>query len=236
MKITELSDRGEFAVGWSDSLQHPVWVAYHVPPEARFAAGKRPSFRKDSSVSTAPAASVYSRTGYDRGHMAPNRAIATRFGPEAQAKTFLMTNIAPQTPALNRGPWRELEQRIADLWAPCWGEIWVICGAVSPSSNLSRQKLPGTSVDVPECFWMLIVAQAADGVRALAFVLPQNCRYDEFPVHRIVTIDELEKLTGFDLLPTMPSYLQRALQADRPTRMWPIRLRDMFKLILLRFT
>ena len=70
----KILDRGEFVIGWSDSLQHPVWVAYHVPPEARFEVGKRPSFRKDRSVATSPAAAAYERTGYDRGHMAPNRA------------------------------------------------------------------------------------------------------------------------------------------------------------------
>ena len=36
--------------------------------------------------------------------------------------------------------------------------------------------------------------------------------------------------------PEMPSFLKRPLQADRPTRLWPIRFRDLFKLILLRFT
>ena len=232
----KILDRGEFVIGWSDSLQHPVWVADHVPPEARFEAGKRPSFRKDRSVAASPAASAYERTGYDRGHLAPNRAIVTRFGPEEQAKTFLMSNIAPQSPALNRGPWRELEQRIADLWALRWGEIWVVCGAISGTDSHSRQTLSGTRIDVPESFWMLIVAQAEDGVRALALVLPQSVSYGDFPTHRIVTIDELEKMTGLDLLPDLPSYLQSALQADRPTRLWPIRLRDLLKLILLRFT
>ncbi len=228
-------DRGEFVVGWSDSLQHPAWVAYHVPPKAKFEPGKRPSFRKDRSLANSPAASAYDRTGYDRGHLAPNRAIVTRFGQEAQAKTFLMSNIVPQAPALNRGPWRELEQRIADLWTARWGEIWVVCGTISSTNPRSHQTLAGTRVDVPDSCWMLIVAQTEDGVRALALVLPQTVPFDDFPTHRIVTIDELEKMTGLDLLPDLPSYLQGALQADRPTRLWPVRLRDIFKLILIRF-
>jgi endonuclease G len=230
-----MRDRGPFVVGWSDSLQHPVWVAYHVPPEAKFEQGKRPSFRKDRSVAKSPAASAYNSTGYDRGHLAPNRAIATRFGPEAQAQTFLMSNITPQSPALNRGPWRELEQRIADLWTARWGETWVLCGAISGTNAHSRQTLPGTHVDVPESHWMLIIAQAEDGVRALALILPQTVGYRDFPVHRIVTIDELEKATGLNLLPELPSYLRDPLKADRPTRLWPVRLRDIFKLILIRF-
>ena len=82
---------------------------------------------------------------------------------------------------------------------------------------------------------MLIIAQAEDGVRALALILPQTVGYRDFPVHRIVTIDELEKATGLNLLPELPSYLRDPLKADRPTRLWPVRLRDIFKLILIRF-
>ena len=83
-------DRGEFKVGWSPRLQHPVWVAYHVPAERRFPDGTRPNFTKDRSAAASPAAGDYSKTGYDRGHMAPNHAIVARFGEEAQKhiKTF----------------------------------------------------------------------------------------------------------------------------------------------------
>ena len=102
--------RGEFAIGWSPSLKRPVWAAYHVPRDARFDIGRRPSFSKDRNVASAPAPEAYRGARYDRGHMVPNHAIATRFGPDEQRKTFLMTNIAPQSPALNRGPWREMEQ------------------------------------------------------------------------------------------------------------------------------
>ena len=226
--------RGEFAIGWSPSLRHPVWAAYHVVQDARFDSLKRPNFQKDRSVASSPAANDYARSGYDRGHLVPNRAIVTRYGPDEQEKTFLMTNIAPQRPALNRGPWRELEQRIADLWTARFGEIWVVVGAVSPTAG--RTTLENAPIDVPQQFYMLIAAQDADGVRALAVLLPQTAEVDDFPVHGIVTINELEAATGLRFFPDMPKFLARPLKADRPTRLWPIRFRDILKLILLRFT
>ena len=226
--------RGEFAIGWSPSLRHPVWAAYHVVKDARFDALKRPNFQKDRSVASCPAANDYARSGYDRGHLVPNRAIVTRYGPDEQEKTFLMTNIAPQRPALNRGPWREMEQRISDLWTARYGEIWVIVGAVSPTSN--RTKLENTTIDVPEQYYMLIAAQDKEGVRALAVLLPQTAEVNDFPVHNIVTIKELETATGLEFFPDMPKFLARPLKADRPTRLWPIRWYDIVKLILLRFT
>ena len=227
-------NRGEFMIGWSPSLRHPVWAAYHVVRDARFDALKRPNFQKDRSVASSPAANDYARSGYDRGHLVPNRAIVTRYGPDEQEKTFLMTNIAPQRPALNRGPWREMEQRISDLWTARYGEIWVIVGAVSPTGN--RTKLENTTIDVPEQYYMLIAAQDTEGVRALAVLLPQTAEVNDFPVHNIVTIKELETATGLEFFPDMPKFLARPLKADRPTRLWPIRWHDIVKLILLRFT
>jgi len=228
--------RGEFTLGWSPSLRHPVWAAYHVPRAASFDMGRRPNFQKDRGVASSPAPSDYANSGYDRGHMVPNRAIVTRFGHDLQKRTFQMTNIAPQRPALNRGPWREMEQRIVDLWTAKYGEIWVIVGAISPGADKPHKRIRGTQVAIPAQYYMIVVAQAEDGVRALAVRLDQNAASDDFPVHGIVTIDELEKATGLDFFPDMPKFLKKPLSSDRPTRLWPCRLADLFKLVMIRFT
>ena len=90
-------DRGEFKIGWSDTLRHPVWCAYHVTRDARYENAKRPGFTKDRSLSRTPAPGDYTKSGYDRGHMVPNYAIVTRYGEEAQKLTFCMSNIASPT-------------------------------------------------------------------------------------------------------------------------------------------
>ena len=33
----------------------------------------------------------------------------------------------------------------------------------------------------------------------------------------------------------MPKFLKTPLKLDRPTRLWPVRLQDIFKLIMIRF-
>ena len=227
----QMMDRGEFVVGWSPSLKHPLWVAYHVPAEKGYEAGKRPAFRADPKAPGSPSAAAYKGTGYDRGHMAPNYAIATRFGTDAQKETFYMSNISPQKPALNRGPWREIEHRIADLWTAKYGDIWVIVGCVpgDPEDRLA------SGVDVPKAYWQLVVAKSSDGVRALALYMPQSIPFSAFPVHNIVTIDELERRTGLDLLAELPNFFEKPLEAHLPTRLWPVRAIDVFRLIGLRF-
>lgn len=227
-------DRGDFRIGWSPSLRRPVWAAYHVPRDAPHVAGRRPGFQKDRSVASSPAPRDYERSGYDRGHMVPNHAIATRFGPDAQRRTFQMTNIAPQRPALNRGPWREMEQRIADLWTAKYGEIWVIVGTVPTTHAAQRRKLGKSAIDVPEKYYMVIASQTEDSVRVLAVLMDQTAGRWDFPSRCIVSVDEIERLTGLDFFPNMQKSLQTSLEADVPTRLWPIRALDLLKLILVR--
>jgi len=224
-------NRGPFLLGWSDRLRHAVWCAYHVTPTARYETSRK-SFRRDSSVPAAPKPGDYSRSGYDRGHLAPNHAIVTRYGESAQRSTYLMSNIAPQTPSLNRGVWRDVEHRIADLWTARYGEIWVIVGCLPSASDT---KLHHTDVDVPDAYYQLIVAQEGMDVRALAVLLPQRIAYDEYAARHLITIDALEELTGLDFLPELPSFIQTPLEADLPTRLWPVRFRDIFRQLALRF-
>ena len=224
-------NRGEFVVGWSDKLRHPVWCAYHVKKDAVHESLKRPNFTKDRSLVCSPAPDDYTRSGYDRGHMVPNYAIITRYGDAAQKKTFLMSNIAPQSPALNRGVWRDVEHRIADLWTARYGEIWVVVGCISDSS----ETISGTNIDVPSQFYQIVIAQEGMDVRALAVLFDQHSPWDEWAARNLVTIKELEQLTGLDFNPDLPSFIQEPLESDLPTRLWPIRFADVLRLIGLRF-
>ncbi len=225
-------DRGEFYVGWSPKLRHPVWVAYHVPAEARHEVGSRPKFMKDVAAPRSPAAADYKHSGYDRGHMAPNYAIASRFGADSQKKTFLMSNIVPQLPALNQGVWRDVEHRIADLWTARWGEIWVVVGCI-PSEG--GKKIGTDGIDVPDQFYQLVVAQDGYDVRAFAVLFDQNVARRAWPTRALVTIDELEEATGLDFLPDLPDFIQRPLESGRPTRLWPVRKTDILRHMLIRF-
>lgn len=229
--ITVLN-RGEFKIGWSPSLRHPVWCAYHVPADKRFEPNKRPAFKADRQLAKSPHPDDYTHSGYDRGHMVPNYAIDTRYGDISQGLTFLMSNIAPQTPALNRGVWREVEHRIADFWTARYGEIWVVVGCI-PSAS---EKIGTTGIDVPTHFYQVVLAQKGMDVRALAMLFPQNVSWREWAARHLITIDELEALTGLDFNPSLPSFIQEPLESELPSRLWPIRLWDIIPQIMLRLS
>ncbi|HOE60054.1 MAG TPA: DNA/RNA non-specific endonuclease [Kiritimatiellia bacterium] len=222
-----------FTIGYSPAWRHPVWVAYRADPTCRNPLLPRPSgFKPDPAAPRSPKHREYSRSGYNRGHMVPNRVIASRHGPAAQAQTFLTSNICPQRASLNQGPWENLEFRIAELWPTRYGSVWVLAGAV-PAPEARR--LP-SGIHVPAAFYQIVVTQPQDGtLRAFAVYMPQHVRRRTPVRSMLVSIDELETLTGFDFLSELPDEVEAELEAATPTRLWPVGLVGTIRLVRERF-
>ena len=70
---------------------------------------RKDSFHKDSRVKNPVTPSEYEHSGFDRGHMAPADNSISAY---QMYESFLMTNITPMVPELNRGRWRLLEQKV----------------------------------------------------------------------------------------------------------------------------
>ena len=216
-----------YVVGYADEWGTPLWAAYRMkdvtplPP-----AGERPGrFEPDPRTVARISPEAYTGTGFDRGHLAPNYAIATRYGEAAQRETFLMSNIIPQRHGLNAGLWKQLEQRAASSYPARFGEVWVIAGPVFDSGPSARERRiggrgAGGTVRVPgECF--MILADESDGrVRTLAFLFPQEpaagARLEEF----LTTVAEIERRTGLDFFAELDPATQLELEARKATRVW----------------
>jgi endonuclease G, mitochondrial len=215
--IRVLTNKG-YVAGYCDALENPAWVAYRVVdvgmlPEA---APRPESFETDLRTAARVPSSAYTNSGYDRGHLAPNYAIATRYGEAAQRETFLMSNVVPQRHALNAGLWKQMEMKIATSYPGRFGEVWVLAG---PVFGVRGGKLPnGTAV--PEAFFMIVIDESDGRVRAEAFVFPQEAPAGAELERYVVSIDEVEKRTGFDFLPELADGAQDALEAKRVERVW----------------
>ena len=85
---------------------------------------------------------------------------------------------------------------------------------------------------MPEYCYQVIIALEGMDVRALAVLFPQHVPWGAWAAQHIITIQELEELTGLDFNPELPSFIQRPLESDLPSRLWPIRARDIFRLIM----
>lgn len=207
-----------YVVGYSDALRSPLWVSYRVWDLARLPVPPpRPDrFLTDNRTAARIRSDDYSGSGYDRGHLAPNYAIATRFGVAGQLETFLLSNIVPQTHSLNAGLWKELELRAATSYPARFREIWVMAG---PVFGPQPARLRG-SVPVPAACWMVMVDLCEGRLRAQAFILPQDA-----PAHAglsayLASIDKIEAETGLDLLPELPDDAEAVLEARTASRVW----------------
>lgn len=158
----------------------------------------------------------YSGSGYDRGHLAPNYAIATRLGRAAQEETFLMSNIIPQKHALNAGLWKDLELRAATNYPARFREVWVMAG---PVFGANPRRLRG-GVAVPESCWMVLLDEHEGRVRTQAFLFPQDAAPDGSLARHLTSIDHIEQATGLDLFPELPDAAEAAIEARIADSVW----------------
>ena len=115
-----------YTLRYRDQYKVADWVAY--PLLAYETTGdadrKNEQFKPDPFVANGTALpSDYTRSGYDRGHLAP--AGDFKFSQRMMRETFYMSNISPQAPQFNRGVWKELEEQVR-AWAIRDKGIYVI--------------------------------------------------------------------------------------------------------------
>ncbi|MDF3057564.1 MAG: endonuclease [Rariglobus sp.] len=207
-----------YVAGYCEVLENPAWVAYRVGDVEKLEppAPRPEGFETDLRTAARVSPAAYSNSGYDRGHLAPNYAIATRYGEAAQRETFLMSNIAPQRHALNAGVWKEMEMRIATSYPGRFGEVWVLAG---PVFGARPAKLPGGTA-VPEAFFMIVIDESDGRVRSQAFLFPQETPGGAGLEKFVVSIDEVERRTGLNFLPELEDAAEAALEAKRVSGVW----------------
>lgn len=101
---------GTFVVVYSPALRIPQSVDWVLRRSDIGSSKREPSWRfaEDTRVPKPRAChSDYNRSGFDRGHMVPAADRSTTIS--AMRSTFIMTNVCPQVPSLNRGSWKRLE-------------------------------------------------------------------------------------------------------------------------------
>lgn len=207
-----------YVVGYSNERGSPLWAAYHLRdlPNLPSAPRRPDSFSIDRRTTARVSAETYTGSGYDRGHLAPNFAIATYYGAAAQAETFLMSNITPQRHLLNAGLWKELEQKIATNYPARYREIWVLTG---PIFGARPSTLPG-GAQIPEAFFLIVVDEHEGKLRTLALIVPQDAPTSAAPDRYLTTIDEIERRTQLDFLADLDDESEQAIERVAATKVW----------------
>lgn len=155
-----LKDNIYYKISYSSSRGIPVWVSWHLQSSDLGSTQRQDDFRPD----VLPAAwysvtdGSYSNSGFDRGHNVPS-ADRTSSIP-ANSSTFLMTNIIPQAPNLNQGPWEGLEDYIRNTLVGTANEAYLVMGNYGNGGRgLSgmASTIDNGMVAVPKNVWKLAV-------------------------------------------------------------------------------
>ena len=191
----------KFAVLHSGVTRTPLWSATRLTAaEIRAAARteRNDDFHAESRLSRERRAELkdYKHSGYDRGHMTENSAIADQ---DDEEQAFSLANIVPQNRNSNRGLWERIERATRSLVLRD-GELFVVTGSIFDAAPMKV----GGRVSVPASLWKAIYSPR--GGWAACYVAPNAAG----KTWRGVSIAELERMTGINAFPG----LSAAVKAD----------------------
>lgn len=208
-----------YIVSYNPTLRIPNWVAYELTAEETNGEVERSdTFLPDPLVKGDPVqTSDYTRSGYDRGHMAP--AADMRWSEQAMLESFYMTNICPQNHNLNKGDWNDLEIKVRS-WARYFGHVYVCCGPiVAPGYETI-----GTyrKIAVPQAFFKVILAEKNGRYEAIGFIMPNEAGHQQLSAYAFA-IDDVELRTGLDFFPALPDEEENAIEAAYALDPWRLK-------------
>ena len=208
-----------YTVSYNSDYRIANWVAYELTSkEAKSKKATRSNkFVPDPLVKGATALNEdYTRTGYDRGHLAP--AGDMKWSMKAMRESFYLSNICPQDPDLNRGIWKELEEQIR-LWASENGSLLVVTG---PIITDDLRRLGKNRVGIPKRFFKVVCTQTAGRPEGVGFLFDNRDYGDTSLRSMMIPIDSVESVTGIDFFPSLPDSIERPMEASVNKSCWSI--------------
>ena len=173
-----------YALSYNSSKGIPNWVSWQVTSTDLGEAPRKQTFDPDDTLPagfTVVTHEDYRGSGFDRGHMCPHSDRAAN--QEMSFATFVMTNIIPQAPNVNRKAWEQLESYSRELVSQEHiDRLYITSGPAGQGgrgSKGSRQTLMDGKVTVPAECWKIIVIEPDDGGDDLAKISQdtRDCRH-----------------------------------------------------------
>ena len=227
-----------YSILYDPEMYASYWVAYPLCSDHITGSGRANAWAYDPDVPnakqtncTAGAYGVnistpnYADNHYARGHQIAN---ADRNGVDDMCdQTYFMTNITPQIQnGFNGGIWSQLEGGVRNLTSSC-DTVYVVTGAAFRKKgggeviNTIVNTRDSKTLPVPNYYWkaLLKVTWSAGKVTdalAIGFWLPhQDLKGESYTDSKyVVSVDQIEEWTGFDLFSNLSTDLQTSAEAN----------------------
>lgn len=183
-----------FGVMHSGVTRTPLWSAEHLTAsniEAAQDLSRENTFHAERQLPASQRAELadYARSGFDRGHMAPNGDMPDR---RSQQDSFTLANMVPQDARNNRYVWAGIEGAVRKM-AKKEGALYVITGPAFIGGNLRKVG----RVIVPSHLYKAVYSPRQ---RAGAAYFISNTDTKDYEV---LSIAQLEDKLGINLLPSL---------------------------------
>lgn len=184
-----------FRVLYSGVSKTPIWVAERLTNQRLIDARSMPregNFREETKLPIAARSRLadYSRSGYDRGHLAPNADMQNQ---DQQYDSFTLANIAPQVPDHNRKTWAKVENTAREMTEQ-YGSTYVVTGTAFLSATVKKIN---NNVMVPSHFYKAVYVPSKN--RAVVFFSPN----DSANQVEQISLAALKSRTGIDAFPSV---------------------------------
>jgi endonuclease G len=219
----DLLVRTGYVLCYDEKTKVADWASYHMTNEYfAFHVKRSNDFRPDPDVPAGKRSELrdYKRSGYDKGHLVPAQDMSR--SEQTMSESFLLTNMAPQTPGLNRGVWKLLEDDVRH-WVREKRNVYIIVGPLYLHSKGNRNAVPDTigpdQVVVPAHFFKIIIAGDPSDptkLKTIAFIVPNVMNPNKDVSQYLSSIDKIERLSGLDFMNELDKGVQEELESKKP--------------------
>lgn len=225
------SGQVNYCIEWSLAKKSQRWSAFRWDRTNSGGYVKREDvFTEDYDIPEVyrTTSSHYSGSGYTRGHIL---ASADRWNSlEANRQTFLYSNMQPQLYSFNGGIWATLEMKVRSWNNDAFRDtLYVVKGGTIDNENqILEYARKGTALQllVPKYFYMAILCKNKNtvnsGYKAIGFWMEHRSFYDDEKnvAPYIVSIDQLEGLTGIDFFCNLPDHIENEVEKAVVRNAW----------------
>ena len=226
----EVIEHSAMALSYDETHEQARWVMHVILPLIIEGSVSRTNdFRPDPKVSTGSAVEEdyflktkkpdgsfeYDGFGYDRGHLAPSADF--RWSRTALSESYYYSNMAPQLPEFNREGWASLEDAIRGYVYRNPKNSLVVVTLPLLREGLPKIERSVNGVSIPDTFIKVVCDPIAQ--RGIAFVAPHAPLTKPLKDYA-TTVDEAERLSGFDFFSGMDEKTQSLLEASLDLSAW----------------
>lgn len=216
----------QYVLSYNRERNIPNWASWQLNGRWLGAAKRQDDFRLDSTLPQAwyrVRPSDYAKSGFDKGHVVASEDRGR--SDQDNSATFLITNMVPQAPDNNRVVWSQFEAACRSL-VKQGKELYIVAGSsgFGGVGSDGPQSVLNNNVVVPAVIWKVVLVVDRPGTqpkditaamsRTIAIVvLNQQGVKSKLWKDYVISVDEVEKLTGYDFFRNISEPVQKIIEA-----------------------